>query len=148
MTASRPLRYYAAMRVRIVVLVAFAALVACRKSEPQAAQPQRPNWLLDVPYLANSILRDTTGTPDAQHVVLLAPAPLDSVARYYHHRLPLMGWRIVSDVADSIHASQYWVRGSRPMWIQIDAQGPQSLVSYTATGGVADSLTARPEQMH
>lgn len=133
------------MRLRHVIVAVLAAVAACAKPEPKVARPQRPNWLLDVPYLAQSVLEDTTGTPDAQHVVLLAPATLDSVARFYRHRLPPMGWRVMSDVSDSLHVSLYLVRGSRPMWIQIEAQGPQARVSYTATGGApADSQPRRP----
>ena len=93
------------MRLRHVIVAVLAAVAACAKPEPKVARPQRPNWLLDVPYLAQSVLEDTTGTPDAQHVVLLAPATLDSVARFYRHRLPPMGWRVMSDVSDSLHVS-------------------------------------------
>jgi hypothetical protein len=77
---------------------------------------------------------DTTGTPDAQHVVLLSPRPIDSVAAFYRTRLPAMGWRILSDVSDTIHVSLYLMRGSLPMWIQIAAEGPDSRISFTATG--------------
>ena len=116
------------------MVILTAAVAACGKPKPKPVA-ERPNYLFDVPYLAQSILEDTTGTPEAQHVVLLAPAPIDSVARFYRHRLPPMGWQIVSDLSDTIHVNLYLVRGSRPMWIQIEAQGPQSRVSYTATGG-------------
>jgi hypothetical protein len=123
------------MRARLWVLVLLvAAAAACAKSEPKAAQAVRPNWLLDVPYISQSRLMDTTGTPDAQHVVLLSPGPIDSVARYYRTRLPTMGWRLLSDVADTIHVSLYLERGGLPMWIQIDAQGPESRISFTASG--------------
>jgi len=116
------------------VVILTAAVAACGKPKPKPVA-ERPNYLFDVPYLAQSILEDTTGTPEAQHVVLLAPAPLDSVARFYRHRLPPMGWQIVSDLSDTLHVSLYLVRGRLPMWIQIEAQGPQSRVSYTAAGG-------------
>jgi hypothetical protein len=124
------------MRARpLLVAVLAAAAAACSKPAPQVARAPRPNYLIDVPYLAQSILQDTTGTPEAQHVVLLAPAPIDSVARFYRHRLPAMGWQILSDVGDTVRVSLYLVRSGQPMWVQIDAQGPQSRVSYTATGG-------------
>lgn len=114
-----------------------AAAAACAKADRKPPQATRPNWLIDVPYIAQSQLLDTTGTPDAQHVVLLSPGPIDSVAAFYRTGLPGMGWRILSDVSDSIHVSLYAERGGLPMWIQIEAQGPQSRISFTAASGTA-----------
>jgi hypothetical protein len=133
------------MRARSLVLVLLAAAAAaCTKSERKAAQAVRPNWLFDVPYIAQSILEDTSGTPDAQHIVLLSPGPIDSVAAFYRTRLPPMGWRIMSDVGDSLHVSLFVERGSLPMWIQIEAQGPQSRISFTATGSSAPARARAP----
>ncbi len=123
------------MRAHPLVLVLLAAAAAaCAKSERKAVVVARPNWLFDVPYIAQSILEDTTGTPDAQHIVLLSPGPIDSVEAFYRTRLPVMGWRIMSDVGDTIHVSLYVERRGLPMWIQLDAQGPQTRLSFTATG--------------
>ena len=133
------------MRARpILLLLLAAAAAACAKPEPRTARAVRPNWLLDVPYIDQSIIEDTTGTPDAQHVVLLSPAPIDSAARFYRNRLPAMGWRLLSDVADTIHVSLYLERAGQPMWIQIDAQGPRSRIAFTATGGGAAPAPASP----
>ena len=124
------------MRARpLAIALLAAAAAACAKVDRKVPQATRPNWLIDVPYIAQSQLLDTTGTPDAQHVVLLSPGPIDSVAAFYRNGLPSMGWRIVSDVSDSIHVSLYAERGGLPMWIQIEAQGPQSRISFTAAGG-------------
>ena len=133
------------MRARhLLVAVLAAAAAACSKPAPKVARAPRPNYLIDVPYLAQSVLKDTTGTPEAQHVVLLAPAPIDSVARFYRHRLVATGWQILSDVGDTVRVSLYLVRNGLPLWVQIDAQGPQSLVSYTAAGGApVDTSGAR-----
>jgi len=125
------------MRASSLVLVLLAASSACAKSEPKAAATVRPNWLVDVPYLPQSVLQDTTGTPDVQHVVLLSPGAIDSVAGFYRTRLKAMGWRVVSDVGDSVHVSLYVERNGLSMWIQMDAQGPQTLLAFTATGGAA-----------
>jgi len=124
------------MRTRAFIFgLLAAATAACAQSDRKPAPPPRPNWLLDVPYIAQSVLEDTTGTPDAQHVVILSPGPIDSVAAFYRTRLPPMGWRMVSDMSDSVHVSLYLERGSVPMWIQMDAQGPQTRVAFTATAG-------------
>ena len=122
------------MHPRSLAIAMLAAVAACAKPAPKPSGADRPNWLFDVPYIAQSQLVDTTGTPDAQHVVLLSPRPIDSVAAFYRTRLPAMGWRILSDVSDTIHVSLYLERASLPMWIQIEAQGPESRVSFTATG--------------
>ncbi|MFI5377638.1 MAG: hypothetical protein ACHQ8D_23610 [Candidatus Rokuibacteriota bacterium] len=122
------------MRSRPLAFALLAAAAACAKPAPKPAQATRPNWLFDVPYIAQSQLLDTTGTPEAQHVVLRSPQPIDSVAAFYRTRLPHMGWRILSDLGDTIHVSLYLERGSLPMWIQIEAEGPDSRVSFTATG--------------
>jgi len=125
------------MRVRTLALLALVAASSCAKAEKKAVAALRPNWLSGVPYIAQSVLLDTTGTPDAQHVVVMSPQPIDSVAAFYRGRLPAKGWRIVSDVHDTIHVSLYLERSGLPMWIQIDAQGPESRVSFTAAGGAS-----------
>ena len=122
------------MRSRHLAFVMLAAAGACAKPAAKPAQTARPNWLSDVPYIVQSRLLDTTGTPDAQHVVLLAPRPIDSVAAFYRTRLQAMGWRILSDMADTLQVSLYLERGNLPLWIQMEAQGPDSRVSFTATG--------------
>jgi hypothetical protein len=123
------------MRPLTLVCVTLAAAAACAKPAQKPSQAVRPNWLFDVPYIAQSQLLDTTGTPDAQHVVLLSPRPIDSVAAFYRTKLPQMGWRIVGDVSDTLHVSLFLERGGLPMWIQIEAEGPDSRVFFTATGG-------------
>jgi hypothetical protein len=120
-------------RPLFLVLLA-AAAAACAKSGSKAAHAARPNWLADVPSFNNSTIEDTTGSPDAQHVVLRVPKPIDSVAAFYRSNLPAMGWRILGDVADTIHVSLYLERGGLPMWIQIEAQGPESRVSFPVQG--------------
>jgi hypothetical protein len=131
------------MRTRAFVLVLLAAAsAACARSDRKNPRALRPNWLMDVPYIPQSILVDTTGTPDVQHLVLLSPKPMDSVAAFYRDRLPPMGWRIVSDLGDSMQVSLYAERQNLPMWIQMDAQGPQTRVAFTATG--ASSTNPQP----
>jgi len=123
------------MRARTLSLLAVAvAAAACARGPKKAPVAQRPNWMFDVPYLAQSVLLDTTGTPDAQHIVINSPAPIDSVTSYYRHRLPPMGWVVLGDTHDSAQATLYLERSGMPMWIQIQAQGPRSLVSFTAAG--------------
>ena len=131
------------MRPRTLLLVMLVAAAACGKPAPKTREAARPNWLFDVPLIAQSQFVDTTGTPDAQHVVVLAPRPIDSVAAFYRTRLPLLGWRILSDVSDTIHVSLYLQRGSLPMWVQIEAEGPDSRVSFTAAGN-GEKPTAAP----
>jgi hypothetical protein len=124
------------MHARTLVWLGLAvATAACARAEKKPVAAQRPNWLFDVPYIAQSRLLDTTGTPEAQHVVLQVPAPIDSVASFYRHGLPPMGWTILNDAHDSIHVALYLERHGLPMWIQIEAQGPESRVSFTAAGG-------------
>jgi hypothetical protein len=132
------------MRPSLLAVVMLAASAACAKPVPKPPQSARPNWLIDVPYIAQSLLLDTAGTPEAQHVVLRSPLPIDSVAAFYRTRLPAMGWRILSDVSDTIHVSLYLERRALPMWIQIEAEGPDSRVTFTATGSGASPKPAAP----
>ncbi len=120
------------MRPRLLspLVLALAAAGCFGTKKPAAAQ--RPNFLGDVPYLAQSRLLDTTGAPDAQHVVILSPAPIDSVASFYRNRLPEKGWMIMGDTHDSARVTLYLVRNGAPLWIQIDAAGPDSRVGFTA----------------
>ncbi len=128
----------------VVAMLLAAAAAACTRPDENksAAVVHRPNWLAGVPYITQSRLLDTTGTPDAQHVVILSPAPLDSVARFYRTRLRALGWEVVSDVHDTSHVSLYLVRGGLPMWIRIDALGKDSRVSFTAAGGSGPKAAA------
>ena len=135
MTAPEAAPILGDMRERMFVLALLAvASAACAQQEHKAAPAARPNWLIDVPYIAQSILEDTTGTPDAQHIVILSPGPIDSVAAFYRTRLPPMGWQVVSDMSDSVRVNMYLQRRGLPMWILMEAQGPQTRVSFTATG--------------
>ena len=123
------------MRTRTTLLALLATLsAACMRPEKKAAQAARPNWLAGVPYIAHSILRDTTGAPDAQHVVILSPGPIDSVAAFYRTRLPALGWRVVSDVGDSTRVILFLERKGLPLWIQLDGGGLVTRVSFTAAG--------------
>jgi len=135
------------MRTRACTLVLLAvAAAACVRSDRKTPHAQRPNWLRDVPYVAQSVLEDTTGSPDAQHAVLLSPAPMDSVVAFYRRVLPPMGWRIVSDVGDSAHVALYLERQGLPMWIQFDAQGLQTRVAFTASAGASAGGGPAPAQ--
>ena len=123
------------MRSRIVIVALLAILpAACARPEKKAAQAARPNWLAGVPYIPKSVLQDTTGAPDAQHVVILSPGPLDSVAAFYRTRLPPLGWRVVSDVGDSAQVILFLERNGLPLWIQLDGGGLVTRVSFTAAG--------------
>jgi len=129
-----PLRYYAGMRTRATLLLLLATWSAACTRPEKKAQAARPNWLADIPYVGQSTIVDTTGAPDVQHVVLLSPKPLDSVAAFYRTRLPPAGWRVVSDMGDSVRVSLYLERKGRPLWIELDAQGLETRVSFTAAG--------------
>jgi len=124
------------MRARTLCVLCFAAAVAaCARGQDRSKKTVvRPNYLLDVPYIAQSILEDTTGTPEAQHMVLLSPKLMDSVATFYRRELASGGWQLIGDVGDTTHVTLYLERGGRPLWIQIEAQGPDSRVSLTAAG--------------
>jgi len=124
------------MRARTLGVVALTAVAAaCAKPhERPAGAAARPNYLIGVPYLPQSVVQDTTGSPEAQQLVLLAPKPIDSVAAFYRRALPMTGWQIMGDIGDTIHVSLYLVRDGRPLWVQIDAQGPESRVTLTAAG--------------
>ena len=112
-----------------------AALAACSSADRKAPPPLRPNWLFSIPTFPSVTIVDTTGTADAQHVVIRVPQPFAAVTAFYRSKLPQAGWRITSDLADSIHATLYLERGGMPLWLQIDAQGPETLVAFTATAG-------------
>ena len=143
MTAPEAAPILGDMRERMFVLALLAvASAACAQQEHKAAPIARPNWLMDVPYISRSTLEDTTGTPDAEHIVILSPGPIDSVAAFYRTRLPPMGWQLVSDVSDSLRVNLYLERRGLPMWIELDAQGPQTRVSFTATGATGQPQPA------
>jgi hypothetical protein len=126
------------MSRRLIVFLAVAALAAaCVQPDRSSARaPRRPNWMAGMPYLAQSQVLDTAGTADAEHVVILSPAPLDSVANFYRDRLPALGWRLMGDQHDAATVSLYLERAGSPLWIQIRAEGEKnSRVSFTAAAG-------------
>jgi len=123
------------MRTRAMLVALLATWsAACMRPANKAAQAARPNWLAGVPYVAQSVLVDTMGTPDVQHVVIFSPGRLDSVALFYRTRLPPAGWRVVSDVSDSLRVNLYLEREGLPLWVQLEAQGSVTRVSFTAAG--------------
>ena len=131
------------MGTRATLLVLLATWsAACTRPEKKTPETARPNWLAGVPTVAQSTVEDTTGAPDVQHVVLLSPEPLDSVAAFYRTRLPPAGWRVVSDVGDSVRVSLYLERNGLPLWIQLDAEGPDTRVSFTAAGAAGQPQPA------
>jgi hypothetical protein len=121
---------------RRIVFLALAVLAAAcvRPDRTHERPPLRPNWMLDVPYIAQSQLVDTTGTPEVEHIVIVSPATMDSVATFYRNRLPPMGWSLLGDQHDASGVSLYFERAGGPMWVRITAEGPRSRVSFTAAG--------------
>jgi hypothetical protein len=123
------------MRTRAVVIALAVAAAACARQEPKAAAAApRPNWLLEVPIISQSSLVDTTGTPEAQHIVIVTAHPMDSVAAFYRSRLIAQGWQVMGEEADTASMSLYLQRGGAPMWIQLEAQGPRTRASFIASG--------------
>ncbi len=120
-----------------------AAAAACSGKE-RAATPVRPDYLFDVPYIAKSILVDTTGSPDTQQLVLICMQSADSVAKFYRAKLPPMGWSLLADRSDTAKLTLYFERHNLPLWIQIEPQDPSSSrVTFTASGGTPAG-TSRP----
>ena len=133
------------MRTRAMLVALLATWsAACTRPEKKAAQAARPNWLAGVPNVGQSVVVDTAGTPDVQHVVLLSAKPLDSVAAFYRTRLPPDGWRVVSDMSDSVRVSLYLQRKGLPLWVQIDTHGRETRVSLTAAGAGQPQAAPQP----
>jgi hypothetical protein len=141
------------MRVSLLAAGLLVALAAgCGESKPPAsARPPRPAYLAHVPLLPHASVRDTTGSPDYQHLVYLAPVTLDTAAAFYRRELQDRGWRIMGDMGDTARVSLFLEKEGRPLWIQIRAgDGKVCQVTLTAAGsagGVQGDTVAPPQRL-
>ena len=128
------------MHPRSFVVVALAlAAVACVKQEGKAPQVVRPAYLSGVPVIHGYVVQDTTGTADYQHVLYLAPVPVDSAAAFYRQQLAARKWLLMADHGDTARVTQYWQKDSLSLWVQIRAGGLACQVSLTAAGSGSPS---------
>lgn len=139
------------MRRYAVVLSAFLLVAAgCGEHAPKAPPTPRPNYLATVPLLPHALIQDTTGSPDFQHVVFLAPVVMDTAAAYYREALEQRGWRMMADQRDTAHVALYLEREGRPLWVQIQAGGRDCRVTLIAAGAPpkadSDSAAAGPRR--
>jgi hypothetical protein len=125
--------------------LAFAlALAGCRGREAaQAPRTPRATILKEIPPTAHSVLRDTSGTPDAEQWTYFAAMPADTAASFYRAMLPVLGWRLLSDRSDrpAGKIDLYARRGAVNLWVHIEKQA-EGTTNYTLIAA-ADTAAGR-----
>jgi hypothetical protein len=128
-------------RILSAPALVLASLAACgdRKPEPEtlpALGAVLPNLVLP----ARAAVVSRSGSADALSIVLRAPEPPDSVARFYRSVLNPPLWRLVSDGKDQDGAHVlYAEQDGPPLWIRIWAD--------TATNGTFVRLTGALQKL-
>jgi hypothetical protein len=118
--------------------LAFATLAGCASSE---AGGKRPLLLQGVPYLAQSVITDTTGAEDAMRLTMEVPQSFDSVLTFYRVKLPLNGWRVRRESGDSSRFVILAQNDSVSLWLTLRHLEPRR-TEYTMIGGLTRG--ARP----
>jgi hypothetical protein len=109
--------------------LALALWVACRGREPaQAPHAARAAILGGIPAAARSVLRDTSGTVDAEQWTYTAQWPFDSTAEFYRRMLPELGWQLMSDRSDRPGGTidMYARKGTHTVWVHIEKQAEET----------------------
>ncbi len=131
------------MRAFPLALLALAAAACTRTGGSADRTPRRPQYLADVPMIPRSIVNDTTGTPEVEHRGLVLQWPYDSVLAFYRRQLPALGWKMMSDVADTAQASLYLQKDTVALWVQIHSIGPLA-TEYALTAAGSGGVAGRP----
>jgi hypothetical protein len=138
------------MRTLLLTAVAAALLAAgCRidrRPGDRAPTAVRPDILREFWFIPGSRVRDTTGSAEAQRKQLTAAMPLDTVRAIYRERLAAMGWRLLSDVGDTLQVAMHARKDSSLVWLNLERSGP-GLTTYTVIGARARPDTTRPEML-
>jgi hypothetical protein len=119
------------------------ALASCRGREPAPpTHAPRPAILRDVPAAAFSILRDTTGTVDAEQWTYTTRLPFDSTAAFYRAMLPELGWQVMGDRSDAPEGKidLYAKKGTETLWVHLEKLAAFTQYMMIATAGT----TSRP----
>jgi hypothetical protein len=131
------------MILRAVALT--AALAACigERDPDAAAAGRRANVFFHLLAVPGSQVRDTTGTPEAQRIVMAVGQPIDSVRAFYRRFFPLNHWTIVSDVGNARQATMHVRRDTMLVWITLQSGGPAYTI-YTLIGSAVRGDSAAP----
>jgi hypothetical protein len=122
---------------RLAPLLLAAVLgIACDRPPDQRQEREFAASVLHdlLAYPRSSVVSVTRGA-DAAQVTFSAPAPVDSVARWYRQMLRLNGWdlqndAIMNDGSVAISAQ----KGQRPLWITLKATPGGAGTTYTLIG--------------
>jgi len=134
------------MQIRHVValpLTFMLALSACRAREPEKApHPPRAAVLRDVPPAAYSVLKDTTGTSEAEQWTFTTTLPFDTTGVFYRRMLPELGWQVMSDRADRPAGTLDFMakKGTQNLWIHLD-RAADGTTRYTLIGAADGAAT-------
>ncbi len=139
-------------RLAALAALLLPALSACKDAAPE--KPQRPAVLIFTPKVPGSMLIDTTGTDEAEHLTLVVPVSGDSVAAYFRAVLGNWGWELVSD-RDAGNAIDLYARrgptGRSTLWIHIERQDTLSaryaMIATTPPGPVDSTAAVLPEPL-
>lgn len=134
------------MQIRHVValpLTLVLAVAACRGREPAPApHAPRASVLKDIPPAAYSVLKDTTGTSEAEQWAFTTTLPFDTAAAFYRRMLPELGWQVMSDRPDVSAGTIDLMAKQRvkTVWIHLERAADGS-TRYTLIGAVDSAAT-------
>ena len=113
------------LRGLAAALLAAAALACSKEAQLRSLAEERAQILKDIPVLPASILTDTTGDADAEHMRYMVQIPFDSVNRFYRQRLVADGWALMSDQSMGRDTVALMMRkAGATLWLRLSYIGP------------------------
>jgi hypothetical protein len=117
----------------------FLPALACAGEQSEF---RRPLLLAGVPYLAQSVITDTTGSAEAQRLTMEVPQSFDSVLVFYRAKLPLNGWRDLRESGDSAGRLIMARNDSVSLWLTVRWLESRR-TEYTMIAGLTRDTTTR-----
>ncbi len=126
----------------LCVLSVAAVLAGCiAKDAARTAAP--PPLFRGVPIPREAHVVDTATTPEAIRATLVVGAPPQLVLAFYRRTLPQVGFRIMSDVGDSVSADLYAQRDGPPLWVQVRPGAQPGTARFTLIAAVGGNAPRR-----
>jgi hypothetical protein len=129
------------------LLLILLAMTACRPENAPKAEaplPPRTEILSGIPRLSSSRVQDTTGSADAEQLVMTTIWPVAHVATFYRDSLRARGWQIVSDQGDTLRTLLYARKDSLLLWADIRQLNPL-ITQYVLIAGTQPAAGPGPE---
>ncbi len=130
------------MRQMTHAVLLLVLLAACRDKEPAPTMPPVGRAFATVITPPGGTLVSHSGSSDAVELTFQSGNGAEAIADYYRNQFSRVGWRILSDLADTagvIAMHVEWDATSQPMWVRIQPAGNGSTINLVGAVPASDS---------